>query len=66
MTTTLTTSARCLDGHGRRHNHPAEGWLHAPSGDRVPGPGMCRKHAEVVIAEYATKLGESWTFVAGP
>jgi hypothetical protein len=42
--------------------HPAEGYLVAPDGERVPGFD-CRKHAEAAIKEYADRFGEHWTFV---
>ena len=51
----------CTDGKGYRTDHRAEGYICAPDGDRIPG-AMCRKDAEVVIAEYSAKLGEAWTF----
>ena len=54
---------KCQDGRGFRHDAPAEGYLTAPDGQRIPGPGMCQAHAAACIAEYADKLREVWTFV---
>lgn len=51
---------RCVDGKGRRTTHPAEGYIVAPDGDRIGV--MCQREAQEVIAEYAEKLGQAWTF----
>ena len=51
----------CLDATGQPHGAPSEGRVVAPSGR--PVTWRCRACAEAVIAEYAEKLGERWTFV---
>lgn len=49
---------------GVAQKHKADGHLVAPDGDRIVP--MCRADAEAVIAEYAEKLGEAWTFEPAP
>lgn len=50
----------CTDGRGYRQDHDAEGWLYSPEGR--PIIAQCHAHAQAVIAEYAAKLDEQWTF----
>lgn len=52
----------CRDGQGRPCTRYASGTLLAPNG-RTMG-WMCAQHARECIAEYAQKLGETWTFRA--
>lgn len=52
----------CWDGRGSRCTNPAEYRLRDAQGNDIPG-GMCRKHAQEVIDEYAQKLGWQWTAV---
>lgn len=40
--------------------HVAHGWLISPTGRRITP--MCPICAQVCIDEYATKLGEQWTY----
>lgn len=39
----------------------ATGVLVAPDGEAVPHPGLCKAHADAVIAQYRQHLGEQWT-----
>ena len=50
----------CINGQGYREDHEADGWIVSPEGRRISP--MCRQQAREVIAEYAMKLGEAWTF----
>lgn len=53
---------RCEDGQGRACSTPAVVRLYAPGEAKpVPGAGMCEKHAQTVVDEYAEKLYETWT-----
>jgi hypothetical protein len=55
---------RCSQYYGReRCTTPADVWLVAPDGHKVPGCWYCQKHANVIIAEYNMKLGELWSTV---
>ena len=52
---------QCRDGKGERCPERATVRIHAPDGQEVPGCWMCTAHAAAVVAEYAEKLGETWT-----
>lgn len=53
-------SGNCIDGKGRRTEHRSEGFIVSPEGGRTGQ--MCRACAQIVIDEYAEKLGQAWTF----
>lgn len=53
-------AVNCTDGKGVRQSHLAEGYIISPTGRRIGA--MCRACAQVVIDEYQTKLGQTWTF----
>jgi hypothetical protein len=60
---TNSIPSRCHSGvTGLPSSHAADGWLCDPAGR--PIMTMCSEHAAVVIAEYHTKLGESWSHAA--
>lgn len=50
----------CRDGRGQLCMRQAEYYLLDENGKRVPGNGMCEKHAREVIEEYREKLGLEW------
>ena len=39
-------------------------WLIHPDGTCTPGGFVCRAHGEMILEEYAAKLGEVWTMAA--
>lgn len=53
-------AVNCTDGKGILQSHLAEGYIISPTGRRIGA--MCRSCAQVVIEEYQTKLGQTWTF----
>ena len=52
----------CRDGQGYPCKNKVTGWIVAPDGDDVPGGWSCEYHANLVVSEYAEKLGEKWAF----
>ena len=53
---------RCRDGRG--YPCPEAGTVRLVSPNGWRGGPMCETHAQEVINEYASKLGEAWTVTA--
>lgn len=48
---------------GKKCNARATVRMFAPDGVRVPGGWFCQHHGELIVSEYAIKLGEVWHLV---